>query len=149
MSAAAGKAPVPQMLIYSPDGKTSTLTLDRDRFTLGRASTNELCYPDDAGLSRQHLALERLGDLWSIRDLGSKNGTFVNGVRLTLPQTLGPNDRVTAGHLTLQFANRTPAFDKTVLFVESPSSDSTSSTVISLDNVLETDKELAGAAQID
>src|SRR5260370_11320734 len=136
------------MLIYTPDGKTSTLVLDRDRFTLGRASTNELCYADDAGLSRQHLALERRGDLWSIRDLGSKNGTFVNGVRITNPQTLGPNDRITAGHLTMEFANRTPAFDKTVMFVEAQSGDSTSSTVISLDNVLETDKELAGAAQM-
>src|SRR6266576_2141828 len=141
MSAGASKSPVPEMLIYTPDGKTATLVLDRDRFTLGRASTNELCYPDDAGLSRQHLALERNGDLWSLRDLGSKNGTFVNGARIVAPQTLGPNDRVTAGHLTLQFANRSPAFDKTVMFVETPTSDSTSSTVISLDNVLGTDKE--------
>lgn len=136
------------MLIYTPDGKTTTLVLDRDRFTLGRAGTNELCYPDDAGLSRQHLALERLGDLWSIRDLGSKNGTFVNGARITSPQTLGPNDRVTAGHLTLQFANRAAAFDKTVMFIESAGSDSTASTVISLDNVLGAEKELAGAAQM-
>jgi sigma-B regulation protein RsbU (phosphoserine phosphatase) len=141
-------ATVPEMLIYTPDGKTTTLMLDRDRFTLGRASTNELCYPDDAGLSRQHLALERLGDLWSIRDLGSKNGTFVNGARIAAPQTLGPNDRVTAGHLTLQFANRAPAFDKTVMFVEGPSGDATSSTVISLDNVLAAEKELAGGAQM-
>src|SRR2546425_9232942 len=129
MSAAPSKALVPVILIYTQDGKTSTLMLDRDRFTLGRVSMNELCYPDDAGLSRQHLALERLGDLWSVRDLGSKNGTFVNGVRLTVPRTLGPNDRVTAGHLALEFAKRAPAFDNTVMFVEGPSGDSTSSTV--------------------
>src|SRR5260370_12430261 len=127
------------MLIYTPDGKTTTLILDRDRFTLGRASTNELCYPDDAGLSRQHLALERFGDLWSIRDLGSKNGSFVNGVRITAPQTLGPNDRVTAGHLTLQVSNRSPAFGKTVLFVETPSGHPTPSTAIRFGNVLPTD----------
>ena len=139
---------MPEMLIHTPDGKTSTLALDRDRFTLGRASTNELCYPDDAGLSRQHLALERVGDLWSVRDLGSKNGTFVNGARISAPHTLGPNDRVTAGHLALEFANRATALDKTVMFVEGPTSESTSSTVISLDNVLATAKELTGAAQM-
>ena len=148
MSPAVRKAPVPEMLIYTPDGKTSTLLLDRDRFTLGRASTNELCYPDDAGLSRQHLALERLGDLWSIRDLGSKNGTFVNGVRITVPQTLGPNDRVTAGHIALEFANRAATFDKTVMFVEGPPGDSTSSTVISLDNALATAKDLTKDAHV-
>ena len=148
MASAVTKAPMAEMLIHTPDGKTNTLLLDRDRFTLGRASTNELCYPDDAGLSRQHLALERMGDLWSVRDLGSKNGTFVNGTRITGAQTLGPNDRVTAGHLSLEFANRAPAMDKTVMFVEGPSADSTSSTVISLDNVLATAKDLTGAAQM-
>ncbi len=136
------------MLIYSADGKNSTLQLDRERFTLGRASSNELCYPDDAGLSRQHLALEKTGESWSVRDLGSKNGTFVNGTRITAPHPLGPNDRVTAGHLTLQFANRTPTYDRTVMFVETPSSESTSSTVISLDKVLGAEKELSGGAQM-
>ena len=71
--------------------------------TLGRSSANELCYPEDAGLSRQHLALEKDGDTWMVRDLGSKNGTFVNGVRITSPHPLGKNDRVTAGHIALDF----------------------------------------------
>src|SRR6266567_3334440 len=64
---AASKIPVQTILIHTPDGKTRTFPLDRDRFTLGRAGNNELCYPDDAGLSRQHLALEKTGDSWTIR----------------------------------------------------------------------------------
>ena len=103
-----------ELLIHTPDGKTRALPLDRDRFTVGRSSSSELCYPDDAGLSRQHLALEKCVDGWLVRDLNSKNGTFVNGVRITEPCALGPDDRVTAGHLTLEFAEKiesNPALD--------------------------------------
>ncbi len=48
-----------ELVIRNIDGKNVTVPLDRDRITLGRSSANELCYPDDAGLSRQHLALTR------------------------------------------------------------------------------------------
>jgi serine phosphatase RsbU (regulator of sigma subunit)/pSer/pThr/pTyr-binding forkhead associated (FHA) protein len=146
---AASKMAVPELLIQTPDGKSRTLPLDRDRFTLGRASTNELCYPEDAGLSRQHLALERAGDSWVVRDLGSKNGTFVNGERITAPHQLSLQDRVTAGHLALQFASRPASLDKTVVIFENNTPETTASTLISsLDAVLAKDKELGGATQM-
>ncbi len=136
-----------ELLIHTQDGKTRALPLDRERFSR-RASTNELCYADDSGLSRQHLALEKSGDAWMVRDLGSKNGTFVNGNRLTSPHKLGPNDRVTAGHLSMEFANRAPTFDKTVVFVDAASSEPTASTVVNLDGVLAKDRELVGGSQM-
>ncbi len=64
---------VRELAITSPDGKSSTIPLDGDSISLGRSSANELCYPEDVGLSRQHLALERDGADWVLRDLGSKN----------------------------------------------------------------------------
>ena len=82
----AGAAPLfnpREILIHTPDGKTRALLLDRDRYTLGRSSANELCYSEDAGLSRQHMVLERNGESWTIRDLNSKNGTFIDGKRIT------------------------------------------------------------------
>src|SRR5207302_10293915 len=91
-----------ELLIHTPDGKTRNLPLDRERFTLGRSSTNELCYAEDAGLSRQHLAIEKVGQSWTVRDLGSKNGTLVNGIRIASAHPLGPNDRITAGHLVIE-----------------------------------------------
>src|SRR5271170_6581524 len=86
-----------ELLIHTPDGKTRTLPLERERYTLGRSSANELCYADDAGLSRQHMVLEKTGDTWTVQDLNSKNGTFVNGTRIDATRPLGPSDRVTAG----------------------------------------------------
>jgi len=139
-----------ELLIYTPDGKTRTLALDRDRFTVGRSSASELCYPEDAGLSRQHLALEKVGETWTVRDLNSKNGTFVNGNRITEPYSLGPEDRVTAGHLTISFAEKvSPPVTNTVVFVEGASTTSPSTTVVaSLQGVLSQEKEIEGGMQM-
>ena len=125
-------------MIRNIDGKTSTVPLDRDRITLGRSSANELCYPDDAGLSRQHLALTRVNGTWQVEDLRSKNGTLVNGKRIDQPVPFGPGDRISAGHLTLEFADAAPPANNTVVFVEHGESFSNSSTtlVANLDAVL-------------
>src|SRR5260370_17222589 len=95
-----------EILIHTPDGKTRPLVLERDRYTLGRSSANELCYSEDAGLSRQHMVLERNGESWTIRDLNSKNGTFVNGVRVDAVRPLGPNAHLTTAHFTLAFPHK-------------------------------------------
>ena len=92
---------VRELIIRNIDGKNVTVPLDRDRITLGRSSANELCYPDDAGLSRQHLALTRSGDQWSVEDLGSKNGTVLNGKRIEKSTPFKEGDRISAGHLTI------------------------------------------------
>ena len=90
-----------QLQILSPDGQNRFIPLDAERISLGRSSTVELSFPDDNGLSRQHLALERDGDGWALRDLGSKNGTMLNGAKITARTALKPGDRITAGHLIL------------------------------------------------
>src|SRR5450759_2054286 len=118
-----------ELLIHTPDGKTRTLPLDRERFTLGRSSTNELCYAEDAGLSRQHLAIEKIGQSWTVRDLGSKNGTLVNGIRIASAHPLGPNDRITAGHLVIEFSGKKSIPAQTVVFIEGGPGPSVSSTM--------------------
>ncbi len=140
-----------ELLIRTPDGKTQTMALDKDRLTLGRSSANELCYPEDAGLSRQHLSLERIGHGWVLRDLGSKNGTMVNGARINGPHTLAPTDRITAGHIAIELQRgNQPALDKTVMFVEGTASIPPGSTTIVTDlaDVLSDGTELDGGRQI-
>ena len=121
-----------ELRIHCPDGETKTIKLQGDHITLGRSSATELCFPEDAGLSRQHLAFEREGEEWNVRDLGSKNGTLLNSMRLTGAMRLRSGDRVSAGHLVMVYddpGNRALAAGVTfVMPVEGEST--TSSTVV-------------------
>src|SRR5580704_7947197 len=152
MAGVAAKFIPRELLVHTPDGAVRPLLLERDRYSLGRSSANELCYPEDAGLSRQHLVLERDADTWTVRDLGSKNGTFVNGVRITSPFPLGKNDRITAGHIALDFGENSlpPPDDKTVIFIEgmTPTTSVSTTVATSLKGVLSQDKEIESNPQM-
>ncbi len=134
-----------ELLIRSVDGRTATIPLDRDRISLGRSSANELCYPDDSGLSRQHLAITRSEGQWFVEDLGSKNGTLLNGRRIDQKMPFSIEDRVSAGHLILEFAEHRPDLSKTVVFVEHGEDFSSASTTVvqNLDNLLGSDIGMA------
>jgi len=119
-----------ELVIRDLDGQTATIALDQDRITLGRSSANQLCYPDDIGLSRQHLALARRDGQWTVEDLGSKNGTLLNGVRVEKTMPFRPGDRVSAGHLTIEFADPGLVTQNTVMFVDDATQFSTSATTV-------------------
>ena len=55
------------------------------------------------GVSRVHAAFERFGDAWCVRDLGSRNGTFVNGDRIIGERALHSGDEIVLGRLRLLF----------------------------------------------
>jgi pSer/pThr/pTyr-binding forkhead associated (FHA) protein len=56
-------------------------------------------------VSRKHCELLEVGDKLSVRDLGSSNGTFVNGQRVAGQQVLKPGDELTLGGVTLRVAS--------------------------------------------
>jgi phosphoserine phosphatase RsbU/P len=121
----------PELIIRNLDGKSITFPLDRDRIGLGRSNANELCYPDDQGLSRQHLKFVRESGGWRVEDLGSKNGTLLNGQKLERSAPFRPGDRVSAGHLVIEFAESAVAKPpETVMFVESETFSTTATTVV-------------------
>ena len=94
---------VRELLIQCPDGQMRTLPLTC-RLSVGRSSAADLCFPEDAGLSRQHFAFEPEGEGWTVQDLGSKNGTFVNQIPLKGKLLLQPGDRIAAGHLAIVYS---------------------------------------------
>jgi predicted component of type VI protein secretion system len=59
-----------------------TYDLDKDVYTLGREAGNDIVI-EDTQISRHHARLTRQGNSYSVEDLGSTNGTFVNGSRVT------------------------------------------------------------------
>jgi pSer/pThr/pTyr-binding forkhead associated (FHA) protein len=66
------------------------------RQSVGRAKLADIVIPTDGMLSRQHLSLECTGEQIVVRDLGSMNGTFVNGRRVQLAR-LRNHDQIIAG----------------------------------------------------
>ena len=74
----------------------SVFLLEAPRFTIGRGSENSLCLPDQS-ISRYHAEVIRLGSDFLLRDLGSTNGSFVNGDRVT-EQLLNDGDTIRFGN---------------------------------------------------
>ena len=66
--------------VQNPDGTSRAFELtEHDTFLLGRMKDCHLCLPDDTQVSRHHFLLEACPPQASLRDLGSMNGTHVNG----------------------------------------------------------------------
>ena len=76
--------------------------LESERVTVGTLESNDVVVEAD-GVSRVHAVFERFGDSWCIRDLGSRNGTFVNGGRIIGERALHPGDEILLGRLRLLF----------------------------------------------
>lgn len=70
--------------------------LEKDSTSLGRDPGSDIVI-DDPQVSRQHARITRQGGLMVVEDLGSTNGTFVNGMRLTGPHTLASGDMIGLG----------------------------------------------------
>jgi len=84
----------PKMLrrtVYNLTGETS----------LGRSKTNTLKLPN-LGVSRFHAKITRVNGCWMLQDLDSRNGTFVNGKRVS-SHILSPGDRIRLGKVVLRF----------------------------------------------
>jgi sigma-B regulation protein RsbU (phosphoserine phosphatase) len=136
---------IPELSIRTPSGETKVVVLTKDHYDLGRAESNDLCFRDVQGLSRKHLAIEHKGSEWLVRDLGSTNGTFVNGAQITAPHVLRPRDHVKAGDLTLFFTEGPAPAAKTVIFVEKQPAPAEGIVTASLDGLLAEEGETSGA----
>jgi sigma-B regulation protein RsbU (phosphoserine phosphatase) len=124
------KAMPSELLIQCPDGQMKTVPLTAQRLSIGRSSAADLSFPEDAGLSRQHFAFEPEGEQWTVQDLGSKNGTFVNNIPLKARLNLKPGDRITAGHLVIVFEPDAANPAAGVVVFEGESNSPTTSTVV-------------------
>lgn len=103
-SSVAPKAPVPILMIaHSP---TDTAASDRCRvrggFIVGRKPDNDLSV-QDGKISGSHFKLTVIEDAWFAEDMGSTNGTFLNGHRLNERTPLHGNDVIRAGQTVFVF----------------------------------------------
>lgn len=85
-----------QLIMRTGPTPGATFILEGDQLTIGRDSTNEIVI-NDAEVSRRHARLTFQGGKYVLEDLGSTNGTFVNGQRLAGPRVLKAGEVVSFG----------------------------------------------------
>lgn len=90
-------------IIQGPDaGKT--FPLDGECFHIGRHGQCEIVLQDPE-VSRRHLKLSRSGEDWEMDDLGSTNGTWLNGQRIA-KQRIGLGDRIEIGQTVFSLGHQ-------------------------------------------
>lgn len=92
-----------QLVMRSGPNAGKIYPLEQAELTIGRDTTNAIAI-NDAEVSRRHAKLTLRGTEYVIEDLGSTNGTFISGQRLSGPYTLRPGDLISLGeNIVLMF----------------------------------------------
>ena len=78
-------------------------SLDASALTVGRGANNDVSIDGDEYASARHARFEPRPDGVYVEDVGSTNGTFVNGIRLTRERRLTRGDVVRVGETDLRF----------------------------------------------
>jgi hypothetical protein len=73
------------------------IPLRGEGITIGQSPTNDVPLPFDKTVSRVHCVLEQVASRWYVRDLSSRNGTFVNGERIWGEHPLRAGDEIRVG----------------------------------------------------
>ena len=100
------RAPRPGALIVvsSPDlEEGSRVELTHEALTIGRGPLNDLQLDQDDFASGKHALIDPRRDGVWVEDLGSTNGSFVNGVRLTTSWRLAPGDVLRIGETDFRY----------------------------------------------
>lgn len=94
-------------LILQADNRWSDIfrLLPPAEATLGRASSNQIVIRSDQA-SRRHTRIGWQNDHWFVQDMGSRNGTFVNGQKITDVRALDDGDLIEIAGFAIQFAKR-------------------------------------------
>ena len=81
-----------KLVIHQPDGSLREVKLDRDRITIGRRADHDICLPNPA-VSADHAEVITVVSDSFLHDVGSTNGTLVNGQRVN-KHFLRDHDRI-------------------------------------------------------
>jgi hypothetical protein len=95
----------PFLVWRSGSGEQNIVSLDsRARATVGRGSSCDLVLSDDTEVSRTHAELELVGEEWAVVDDGlSRNGTYVNNVRISGRKRLADRDVMRFGATAVEY----------------------------------------------
>ena len=97
-----GPTPLVSVLFRSGPRKGDRLTLSVPMINVGRADYNDLVLADPS-VSTMHAKVQRRGGVWILADLGSTNGTFMEGEPVTSEVALAPGATLRFGEVSLLF----------------------------------------------
>jgi phosphoserine phosphatase RsbU/P len=100
-----------EITVKSAEGGKERFPLTRDRITIGRSRESDIFLPDQ-WLSRHHAEIRRDDAGFVVVDLGSKNGTLLNGDQVASSQRLHDGDVITLGEHILTFSDDSAGEDE-------------------------------------
>jgi pSer/pThr/pTyr-binding forkhead associated (FHA) protein len=92
----------PQVEVMS-GAESWRFSLETERTTVGKAAENDVALEHDPTASHLHAVVERFAAGWCVTDLGSSNGTWVNGERIWSSHRLRNGDEIRVGQTRLIF----------------------------------------------
>jgi pSer/pThr/pTyr-binding forkhead associated (FHA) protein len=103
-----------KLVMAQQDCEGIEFVLEKANVTLGRATINEIVLLHDSKVSRHHARIDKKEAAFTIVDLGSTNGTYVNGKRVG-SSTLVPGDVIKLGDTVFRFESGLPQIDPDVI----------------------------------
>ncbi|MBL0209475.1 MAG: FHA domain-containing protein [Holophagaceae bacterium] len=91
-------------LVLPADGRRFTLS---EGLTVGRAQDNGI-FIEDSSVSTHHAVFHKVDERWTVKDLNSTNGTWLNGVRIQGMATLSEGDSLKLGAIQLKIEGLAP-----------------------------------------
>lgn len=88
-------------ILEGPESGKS-FSFDRIEITIGRTMENDVVLPDP-GISRQHVSIRDKGGAYILKDLGSSNGTILNGRRIDEEEVIKSGDIIVVGGAQVRF----------------------------------------------
>jgi hypothetical protein len=94
----------PKLVVSGGPKAGEEFNLEDSEYVVGRSTENPICIADTS-VSRRHIILRRVGNGWTVNDLGSGNGTLVNGEPITDEVVLSNGDVIVMGDTEVTFTD--------------------------------------------
>ncbi len=126
--------PRPRLRVTNGPGKGQVYEIGQEKLLLGRETTAGIQVLDK-GASRAHAEVFSIGELCFVRDLGSRNGTYVNNQRIT-DELLRDSDKILIGSTVIEFeSGEAEEADRGIEFAERTGVETGSSLELKLDDL--------------
>jgi phosphoserine phosphatase RsbU/P len=93
---------MPLLRVEQKHEKPFEVDLTKEAFTIGRSSANDLTF-NNLSLSRHHARITKRESRYFVEDTGSRNGTFLNGIRIRQASPLKNEDVIQLGEITIRY----------------------------------------------